>query len=187
MSIGFDARGTGGSINSIWNGSWNDLATEKTAKDVGIAVEKASQKIIGAVDKDTAATKANAEKICDAIGKIKPTNNTEQPAAPSPTVKVLYQGLRSVSESTSQIAEQVIARPGELKATMESASAIVRQLTDLVTSASKAAEDSEGLREVAIEASQTSRWIGGNTTGGCNQNISIGNGAFPVLWSQYGN
>jgi hypothetical protein len=76
---------TVGSPNAVFNGSWNGLASQA-------GVERATEKIISAVDKGfgklsndmqkntekhTAATKTGAERVVDAVGKIKPLQNNQ--------------------------------------------------------------------------------------------------------------
>jgi hypothetical protein len=131
---------------SVFNGSWNNLATEK-------GVERTTEKIVKAIadggkqtQKVVEAVKVGSEKVVDAVAKIKPTTNAEQTAAPKPATETLHDGLKGIAASASRIADAVLARPNEVKATMESATTTVRQFTDLVDRASRAAEDSEQMR-----------------------------------------
>ena len=155
MSFGMSVMNAGATPNSVFNGdSWNNLATQA-------GVERATEKITGAVDK-------GSQKIADAVAKIK-INNCEQPVPPSPAARVFHDALKSIATSTSQVADKVLGCPNETKAAIESASSIARQLTDLTASASRTAQENEGLQKAAAEATQASDWVGKNLCAGCNR------------------
>ena len=86
--------------------------------------------------------------------------------ASKPASETLYDGLKSVAVATSRIADQVLAHPNEVKATMESATKVSEQFTDLVEHASRTAETVGDLRKAAWEATETSQWIDSNFPGG---------------------
>ena len=111
--------------NSVWNSSWNGLATQT-------GLEKATEKITGTVDKAS-------QRITDAIAKIKTTANSEQPVPVTPGVKVFHDALKGISLAASRVADEVLGNPNEAKAAIESASSIAQQFSDLTVSAKQSA------------------------------------------------
>ena len=136
-------------MSDVRNQSQSGLdAVKASSERVADAFEEATQKIIGIV------------------GQIKSTNNAEQTVTAKPAPMALYEGLKGVVTSVNRIADQVLSHPNEIKSTMESATTVCRQFTDLVDHASRTAETVGDLRKAASEATETSRWIDSNFTGG---------------------
>jgi len=196
MPMGFNVLDTGGSINSIWNGSWNDLATEKTAKDISTAIDKASQKITADGNKNSQKAievfKAGADKITDAIGKIKPTNNAEQTVAPTSAAETVADGLTSIGKSAIQLADHLRSAPStKLDAVAHRCWAIGEQFTDFFAAVSLFDKSSKELRETTEEVAKATTESGSSLPndggGGRIQTIPVGNTAFSALWGQYGN
>ena len=157
----------------VFNGSWNNLASEK-------GVERATEKItkaIADVNKDSQkvadAVKAGSEKIVDAVGKIKSTNNAEQTTAP---ILAVSTGLRSIAESANRISERIRNHPsGELGATIEAGTAIGRQFVDLLAAAKTFDEGNEKLRGTVESVTKGANWLVGEFCGrGNDANGTVG-------------
>ena len=148
---------------------------EQASRTVAAAVERGTKQVIDESKKVVTAVRDGTKRVADAV---RATNNVEQTAAPKPASDTLYEGLKSIASSTSRIADQVLAHPNEVKATLESATEVSRQFTDLVDRASRSAENIGEMRQAVAEATQTSQWLDGDLCGGGNQCIPVGNGAF---------
>jgi Asp-tRNA(Asn)/Glu-tRNA(Gln) amidotransferase B subunit len=179
--------------NTIWNSSWNGLHTEKQAKQSADKLTKAIEKVERTAAKAIEVSKAGSKQVVDALGKIKATNNSEEsisplPTAPVPTAltpgtRMLHDGLKGIAATTSEIADDIIARPKEMRAAVDSATAISKQYADLVASASRTVDESEQMQRAAGEAAKASQWIGDNLGGGCSQCASICNSSGRVVGS----
>jgi len=138
-----------------------NLLTEQTA-------EKGVQKITATIEK-------GAQRVVDAVGKIKITNNTQSvpvtEAKPVPAgVVAVCKGLRSIAAATDKTADFLQSHPKEARAASESAKAIAERLTGLTTAISDASASGDKLRRATDEATSASEWIGDNfLNGGCGQ------------------
>jgi len=108
------------------------------------------------------AVKAGSEKIADAIGKIKSTNNTEQTAALTPAVSSIHRGLTSLVTSANRIAERIRAHPTDLRAAAESGQAIQEQFAKLLDDTKKYGEATAELQGTVGEVEKAANWIGSN-------------------------
>ena len=173
-------------LNLDWSGFARSSDVEKASTKVAGAVEKGTERMTKAIADDgknsqkiIESVKAGSEKIVDAVGKIKPTTNAEQTAAPTADVKALCQGLVGISKSTAQIADTALTNPAEIPAALRSAKAISKQFADLIDRASKYAEEGKRFRETAAEVDKAAGWIGSNFPS--DQCIPITNGAVDVV------
>ena len=161
--------------NSMFDrgGSRADIekSTEKIVKAVG-EMGKDSRKMVDAV-------KTGSEKIVDSINKVKIGNSANQstPTVPSAVSK----GLRSVAESTAQLAGHLHSNPSEIGAVADSASGIQKQFKDLVECAEQYAQSTNDLMAAAHETTQSSNWIGGQYGGGGG--VSVNNSFGRVVGS----
>ena len=189
MSI-FNSRMPESQSNLVFNMDWSGYArgsdVEKAATKVASAVEKGTERMTKAIADDGKnsqkiidAVKKGSEQVVDAVGKIKPTNNAKQTAAPTADVKALCQGLIGVSKTTAQIADTALINPAEIPAALQSAKAISKQFADLIDRASKYAEEGRRFRETAAEVEKAAGWIGSNFPS--DRCIPITNGAADVV------
>ena len=170
------------SAMSVFNGSWNDLATEKTAKDISTAIDKASQKITADGNKNAQKAievfKTSTDKITDAIGKIKPTNNATQPVPPNSAVEAVATGLDRLGTKALEMSEYLRCNPPtELDAVVQSVWTVEQQFSDLLASASLFDQSSKGLREATEEVAKGTTETGSSfpSEGGRIQSIPVGN------------
>ena len=121
------------------------------------------------------AVKAGSEKIVDAVGKIKSTNNVEQTVAQRSTASTIADGLTGIGESALKMAQHLYDHPDEGQTVVETMSRISQQLTDLTRCAEQASDNSNQLREAVGEAQTTADWFNENDNGGGSQVFSVGN------------
>lgn len=152
--------------------NWDSVARsrdiEKAAQQITktIADEgKNSQKIVEAVKK-------GSEQIVDSVSKVRIGNA----ATSTPAALAISTGLRSIAESTSQLAGHLYSNPAKIGAVAESAKGLNKQFSDLVEGAEKYAESANKLRAAASETVKASDWIGGQHSGegGVSVNNSCG-------------
>jgi microcompartment protein CcmL/EutN len=167
------------STNSVFNLDWSATSSnrdiEKAATKVTSAIEKGTDKIEKGgqrnTDKIAGAIKDNTEKVVDAVKKIT-TNETGSNQNVPLAVKAIHKGLMNVAETTSRIANHLIAHPNEMRGATEAAESIGKQFSELVRAASQYEEGTSKLNGMVNELSKVSDWIdcrfptsGGNQSG----------------------
>ena len=150
---------------SVFNGSWNDLATEK-------GVQQATDKITGSIEKNVGKVSTDLQRSTDKlVGVIKDgtkdmsdtiKRTTTNAATSTPAALAISTGLHSVAKSADRIADYIAARPEKLEAVAESAKGLNRKFSDLVDTASQYAGSANKLRAAAQETVKASDWIAGN-------------------------
>jgi len=179
MSRGMNVTDTAGTPNSVFNQSWQGLATEKGVDRASATITKAVADVGKDAKRVADAVKAGSDKIVDAVGKIKATSNAEETAALTPAVKAVCQGLLDVSESTAQLAEHFLSHPSEWESVGEQGEKVNEQFAELVRSVKHCADGREQLRMATTEIAKNSQWGSENSPcGGGNQCISVGNRSF---------
>lgn len=161
-------------ILGVHNLTWDTTASQKGVERVTDRIIKAiadegkkSQRVVDAV-------KAGSEKVADAVGKIKCTQNTDQS---HPTAaEAVHESLRSIAASTAQIADQALKNPNEIPAMLTSAKAIAEKYADLTTQATAYSQEYKRLHQTAAEVEKAAGWIGSNYGGdGCCQSVPVNN------------
>jgi len=160
---------------SVFNGSWQGLATEKGVERATATITKAVTDIGKDARKTVEAITKGSEKIVDAVGKIKSTNNVEQTVAQRSTASTIADGLTGIGESALKMAQHLYDHPDEGQTVVETMSRISQQLTDLTRCAEQASDNSNQLREAVGEAQTTADWFNENDNGGGSQVFSVGN------------
>ena len=155
-------------VRTVYNGSWNNLATEKTAQQVVKAVEKVEKA---------------AEKIVDTV-KRTGTTNAEQTTAPASATSTVADGLTCIAESAIATAQHLRIHPDEGQKVVDSMEKINRQLTDLTFATSQANDNGNKIREVISESKSTADHILGNFNVPSSCGCYVGNGAFAALLRQ---
>jgi len=154
------------SVFNEWDAQASQRGLERAAEKISGAFDKGVGKITTDMqknaDKIAAATKAGSERIVDAVGKIKPTQNANQ----SNAVSAVVSGLHSVAESANIIADHVIANPADLGAVATSAKAVGQQFTNLLDATTQFAQDSDLLWKTTAEVEKAAGWLGNNYPGG---------------------
>ena len=166
--------------NSVFNITWDANATQrgldKAAQRVASAVEKGTQRVVDE-------SKNSRKAIVDAVGKIKLTNNAEQPTAHSSSASALHRSLQSIATATAEVAERTRTHPADIPAALQSAKSIAKQFTDLTDQASRYADENRRFHKTANDVQRSAGWIGSSFCGAGNQCAVNNSFGMPVVGS----
>jgi len=161
----FNTQGSQATVRNTCDSFATAQSVSKAADNVVAAVkqntEKSTQKVADTVQK-------SAERVVEAVGKVKIANVAYNRQAVPVVAQMVYQGWTSVAQSTAQIAEYLRTYPAELGAAAESAKGINEQFADMIDDTSSLAKDYERLRSTVAEMKKTESGLVGSVATATN-------------------
>ena len=145
-------------VFNSWDAQASQKGIERAAEKITGAIDKTTGKLSGDIQKSTeklvAATKDGAEKVSDSVKRV--TTNASSMSAP---VKAVHAGLHSVAESVNRLAEYLGEHPDEMGAATEAAESVGSQFRALVECAVQYERGTSQLNGQVGEMDKTADWI----------------------------